>query len=69
MTDQRMLFPEPAKDAENHQKWVGKEWRRHTLSMDPQEGASGFPLPKDSAAKEPLSCSVMLNTARDAVIC
>jgi hypothetical protein len=45
------------------------DWEEHTLAIDPQERASGFPFRKYSAAKEPLSGSIVLDTARDAVIC
>ena len=40
----------------------------HTLAIDPQERASGFPFRKDSTAKEPLSGTIVLDTACDGVI-
>jgi hypothetical protein len=44
------------------------DWKGHTLSIDPQERAGGLPFGKYSAAKEPLSGTIVLDTARDAVI-
>jgi hypothetical protein len=64
-----MLFPDPAKNADSHQKRIEDEWGEHTFAIDPQERASGFPLPKNSAPKEPLSRSSVLDTACDVVIC
>ncbi len=37
MTDQRMLFLEPAKNTDGHQEWIGDEWGEHTFAIDPQE--------------------------------
>jgi hypothetical protein len=68
MTDQRMLFPEPAEGNDHQQQSGGGLWER-TFAIDPQERASGFPFRKDSAAKEPLSRPIVLNTACDVVIC
>ena len=47
----------------------GTEWKEHTLSIYPQERASGLPFRKDAAAKEPLSGTIVLDTTRDGVIC
>ena len=47
----------------------GTDWKEHTLSIDPQERTIGFPLRKDAATKEPLSGSIVLDTACDGVIC
>jgi hypothetical protein len=47
----------------------GMDWEEHTLAVDPQERASGFPFRKDATAKEPLSASIVLDTASDGVIC
>src|SRR6266404_1735752 len=69
MTDQRMLFPEPAKNRDAHQTWIGEAWRKHTFTTYPQEGAIGFPFLESTAAKEPLSRSAVLDTACDIVIC
>jgi hypothetical protein len=44
------------------------DWEGHTLAIDPQEGAGRFPFQKHSAAKEPLSGSVMLDAACNGVI-
>jgi hypothetical protein len=46
----------------------GIGWEGHTLAIDPQERSLGFPFGKYSAAKEPLSRTIVLDTARDAVI-
>jgi hypothetical protein len=46
----------------------GIDWKDHTLAIDPQERASGFPFGKYTAAKEPLSGTIVLDTARDAVV-
>ena len=40
----------------------------HTLAIDPQERAGGFPFRKHSTAEEPLSGSIVLDTACDGVI-
>ena len=40
----------------------------HTLAIDPQERAGGFPFRKHSTAKEPLSGTIVLDTTRDGVI-
>ena len=45
------------------------DWKEPTLAIDPQERAIGFPFGKDAAAKEPLSGSIVLDTACDGVIC
>ena len=66
-----MLFPEPAKNV-NHQPEPAMDWEEpleeHTFAIDPQERASGFPFREYSAAKEPLSRSIMLDAACDGVI-
>ena len=46
----------------------GMGWQEHTLAIDPQERASGFPFRKHSTAKEPFSGSIVLDTACDDVI-
>jgi hypothetical protein len=69
MTDQRMLFPEPAKNASDYQERIEDEGGEHTFAMNPQESANRFPIRKDPAPKEPLSGSIMLNAARDVVVC
>ena len=43
-------------------------WEEHTFAIDPQERASGFPFREDSAAKEPLSGTIVLDTTCDGVI-
>ena len=40
----------------------------HTFAIDPQERASEFPFRKHSTAEEPLSGSIVLDTACDGVI-
>jgi hypothetical protein len=47
----------------------GMDQKEHTLAIDPQERASGFPFRKGAAAKEPLSGSIVLDTACDGMIC
>ena len=47
----------------------GTDWKEGTFAINPQESANGFPFGKDAAAKEPLSGSIMLDTACDDVIC
>ena len=44
MTDQRMLFPEPAKNADGDQEWIGEKWGEHTFAIDPQESANRLPF-------------------------
>ena len=67
--NQRMLLPEPAKNADGDQRSIGEEWEKHTFAVDPQERASGLPFCKNTALKEPLRCSPMVNVACDVVIC
>jgi len=70
MTDQRTLFPEPAKNEEGCRLLRVDRGRggERTLAIDPQERGNGFPFAKYSALKEPLGRSLMLDTARDVII-
>jgi len=63
-----MLLPEPAEQVNGNQESIWEEWEEHTFSVDPQERASGLPFTKDTALKEPLGCSSMVNVACDVVI-
>ncbi len=63
-----MLLPEPAKNTDGDQESIGKEWEERTFAMDPQERASGLPFRKDTALKEPLGSSPVVNVACDVVI-
>ena len=46
----------------------GEEWEEHTFAVDPQERAIGLPFREDTALKEPLGRSPMVNVACDVVI-
>ena len=63
-----MLFPEPAKNVMIISTEPGTDWKAHTLAIDPQERAIGLPIGKDAAAEEPLSGSIVLDTACDSMI-
>ncbi len=47
---------------------IWEKWEEHTFAIDPQERASGLPFAKDTAMKEPLRCSPVVNVACDIVI-
>ena len=40
MTNQRILLPEPAKNADGNQESIGEEKEEHTFAVDPQERTS-----------------------------
>ena len=63
-----MLFPEPAKDADGDQRSIGEEREERTFAVDPQERASGLPFRRDTALREPLGCSPLVNVACDVMI-
>ena len=35
MTNQRMLLPEPAKNADGDEESIGEEWEERTFAVDP----------------------------------
>ncbi len=40
MTNQRMVFPEPAKNVDGDEGSIGEDLEEHTFAIDPQERAS-----------------------------
>jgi hypothetical protein len=44
------------------------KWKELTLAVDPQEGVIGLPFGEDTALKEPLGRSTMVNVACNIVI-
>jgi hypothetical protein len=69
MTNQRMVLPEPAKNADGGQGQIEEELEKHTFAVDPQERAIGLPFCKHTASKEPLCCSSKVSVACDVLIC
>jgi hypothetical protein len=61
-------LPEPAKGADGDQSSTGGKWEELTFAVDPQEGATRLPFGEDTALKEPLGCSTMVNVACNVVI-
>jgi hypothetical protein len=68
MTNQRMVFPEPAKSMKGDQGLIVEELQEHTFAIDPQEGAGQLPFGKYTALEEPLGSSPMVKITRDVVI-
>ena len=69
MTNQRMLFPDPAMQIGGHEDLSSKRHVELTLSMDPQERSDRDPVLEYSTVEEPHSCSLILSLAPDVVIC
>ena len=69
MTNQRIVFPEPAKNVDGDEGWIGGELEKHTFAIDPQKRTSRLPFAKHSALEEPLGGSLVVTIARDVVIC
>ena len=69
MTNQRMVFPEPAKNVDGDEGLIGEELEEHTFAIDPQERASRLPLAKHTALEEPLGSFPVVKIAGDVVIC
>ena len=69
MTNQRMVFPEPAKNVDGDEGSIGEELEEHTFAIDPQETASRLPLAKHTALEEPLGSFPVVKITGDVVIC
>ena len=69
MTNQRMLFPDPATQIGNHQFPNVKRQEELTFSMDPQERSGRHPVIEYVASKEPRGRSLMLGLACIVLIC
>ena len=69
MTNQRMVFPEPAKNVDGDERLIGEELEEHTFAIDPQERASRLPFAKHTALEEPLGSFPVVKIASDVVIC
>ena len=69
VTNQRMVFPEPAKNMDGDEESIGEELEEHTFAIDPQERASQLPFAKHTALEEPLSSFPVVKIAGDVVIC
>ena len=68
MTDQRIVFPDPAKKVGDEEPIV-EELEERTFAIDPQERAGRLPFAEHTAFEEPLGSSSVVNIARDVVIC
>ena len=69
MTNQRMVFPEPAKNVDGDEGSIGKELEEHTFAINPQKRASRLPFAKHTALEEPLGSFLVVKIAGDVVIC
>ena len=69
ITNQRIVFPDPAENVEGDEGPIGEEWEERTFAIDPQERARRFPFSKHTAFEEPLGTSSVVNIARNVVIC
>ena len=68
MTNHRMVFPEPAKNANGDEGSIGEELEKHTFAIDPQERASRLPFAKHTASEEPLGSIAVMKIAGNVVI-
>ena len=68
MTNQRMVFPEPAKSMNGGQGLVIEDLKLHTFAMDPQEGPGQLPFVKHTALEEPSGSSPVAKVARNVMI-
>ena len=69
MTNQRMVFPDPAKNVDDDEDPgpISKKMDR-TFTINPQERASRHPFAKHIPFEEPLSSSPVVKVASDVVI-
>ena len=68
VTNQSIVFPEPAKNVDDDEGSISEEYEEHTFAIDPQERAGRLPFPKHTALEEPLSSSPVVTIARNVVI-
>ena len=69
MTNHRMVFPEPAKNADDDEKQIFEDLEEHTFAIDPQERAGRLPFAKHTALEEPFGGFPVVKIACDVVIC
>ena len=69
MTNQMIVFPEPAKNVDGDEESFGEELEEHTFAIDPQERACRVPFVKHTALKEPLCSLPVVKIAGDVMIC
>jgi hypothetical protein len=69
MTNQRILFPDPAVKIGDHQVMSSKRQDGLTFSVDPQERTDQHPVLEYLASKEPRGSSLRFGLARSVVIC
>ena len=69
MTNQRMVFPEPAKNVDGDEGSISEDLEEHTFSIDPQERAGRLPFAKHTALEEPLGSFPVVKIAGIVVIC
>ena len=69
MTNQRMVFPEPAKNADDDEEPISEDLEKHTFSIDPQERSSRLPLAKHTALEEPFGGFPVVKITCDVVVC
>jgi hypothetical protein len=69
MTNQMMVFPEPAENVDGDEESIGEELERLTFAIYPQERTSQLPFAKHTTIKEPLGRFPVVKIAGDVVIC
>jgi hypothetical protein len=69
MTNQRILFPDPAVKIGVHQVMSSKGYDGLTFSVNPQERTGQHPVLEYHALKEPPGSSLRFDLARSVVIC
>ena len=69
MTNQRMVFPEPAKNMDGYEGLIGEELEEHTFTIYPQERASRLPFAKHTVLEEPLGSFPVMKIPGDILIC
>ena len=69
MTNQMIVFPEPAENVDGNEGSIGEELERLTFAIYPQERTSRLPFAKHTTFKEPLGRFPMVKIAGDVLIC
>ena len=68
MTNQSVVFPEPAKQIGGHQELRREISNERTFSLNPEEGAVCHPIGEHAAIEKPRG-GVMVHIARAVVVC
>ena len=68
MTNQRMVFPEPAKNVDSDEGRIGEQLEARTFAIDPEKRTGRLPFAKHTSLEEPLGSFPVVTIARDVVI-